>query len=176
VVVPQNIQEALKGPKWKEAIMEEMKALIGNHTWDIVESPKDKKIVGCKWVFTIKYKSYGSIDRYKARLVAQGYNQEKGIDYDETYASVTRLEAIRMLLAFTCHINFKLYQMDVKSAFFDRYKNEEVYVEQPLDFENPQYEDYVYKLTKALYGLKQAPRARYEGLSKFLLEKGFKRR
>nr|MCH9869483.1 hypothetical protein [Serratia marcescens] len=111
--------------------------------------------------------------RNKARLVAQGYNQEEGIDYEETYASVARLEAIRMLLAFASHIKFKLFQMDVKSAFLNGYIEEEVYVEQPLGFEHEKYPDHVYSLHKALYGLKQAPRAWYGRLSIFLLDNSF---
>jgi len=101
----------------------------------------------------------GIVTRNKARLVAQGYSQEEGIDYDETYAPIARLEAIRMLLAFACYKNFKLYQMDVKSAFLNGYIIGEVYVEQPPGFENHKYENYVFKLSKVLYGLKQAPRA-----------------
>ena len=89
----------------------------------------------------------------KARLVSKGYSQE-GIDYEETYASITRLEAIRMLLAFVCFKNFKLFQMDVKSVFLNRFINEKVYVEQPLEFENPHFPNHVFKLSKALYGLK----------------------
>ncbi|GKD46396.1 copia protein, partial [Tanacetum coccineum] len=99
------------------------------------------------------------VSRNKARLVAQGYNQQKGIDYDETYASVARLESIRILLAYACALDFKLFQMDVKSAFLNGFINEEVYMAQPpgfIDFEKP---DHVYKLKKALYGLKQAPKA-----------------
>ncbi|GLT26179.1 hypothetical protein SLA2020_012630 [Shorea laevis] len=111
----------------------------------------------------------------KARLVAKGYNQEEGIDYDETYALVARLEAIQMLCAFAAHMNIKLYQMDVKSAFLNACIEEEVYVEQPPRFENPHYPDHGYKLSKALYGLKQAPWAWYERLSGFLIEKGLKR-
>jgi len=100
-----------------------------------------------------------------------GEHQEKWIDYDETCTLIARLEAIRMLLAFACYKNFKLYQMDVKSAFLNGYINKEVYVEQPLGIQNHKYEDHVFKLSKALYGLKQAPRTCYERLSKFLLEK-----
>ncbi|GKB30507.1 copia protein, partial [Tanacetum coccineum] len=98
------------------------------------------------------------VDDY-SRLVAEGYNQQEGIDYDETYAPVARLESIRILLAYSCALDFKLFQMDVKSAFLNGFINEEVYVAQPtgfIDFENP---DHVYKLKKALYGLKQAPKA-----------------
>ncbi|WKA03443.1 hypothetical protein VitviT2T_021550 [Vitis vinifera] len=116
----------------------------------------------------------GIIVRNKARLVAQGFNQEEGIDYEETFAPVARLEAIRMLLAFACFKDFVLYQMDVKSAFLNGFINEEVYVEQPPGFQSFNFPNHVFRLKKTLYGLKQAPRAWYERLSKFLLKKGFK--
>ena len=96
----------------------------------------------------------GIITRNKARLVAKGYNQEEGIDYDETYALIARLEAIRMLLAYALFTNFKLYQMDVKSAFLNGFIEEEVYIEQPPSFENFNFPNHVFKLSKALYGLK----------------------
>ncbi|GKB43901.1 retrovirus-related pol polyprotein from transposon TNT 1-94 [Tanacetum coccineum] len=116
-------------------------------------------IIGTKWVFRNKLDENGIVSRNKARLVAQGYNQQEGIDYDETCAPVARLESIRILLAYACSLDFKLFQMDIKSAFQNSFINEEVYVAQPsgfIDFEKP---DHVYKLKKALYGLKQAPKA-----------------
>jgi len=113
--------------------------------------------------------------RNKARLVAQGFNQKECIDYEETFTPVARLEVIRMLLAFACYKDFKLFQMDVKSAFLNGLISEEVYVEQPPGFESHEFPNHVFKLTKALYGLKQAPGAWYERLSGFLLEKGFTR-
>ncbi|KAL8115758.1 hypothetical protein AgCh_022311 [Apium graveolens] len=109
----------------------------------------------------------------RSRLVAQGYNQQEGIDFDQTYAPVARLESIRMLLAYACYKKIKLHQMDVKSAFLNGFLEEEVYVKQPPGFEHEQHPDYVYKLKKALYGLKQAPRAWYKRLSKFLIKNGF---
>ena len=114
----------------------------------------------------------GIIIRNKARLVAKGYNQEERIDYEETYAPIARLEAIRMLLAFASIMGIKLYQMDVKSAFLNGFIREEVYVDQPTGFENSDLPNHIFKLKKALYGLKQAPRAWYERLIKFILEKG----
>ena len=108
--------------------------------------------------------------RNKARLVAQGFCQKEGIDYEETFAPVARLEAIRILFAFAASKGFKLFQMDVKSAFLNGFIEEEVYVQQPLGFENPKHPNYVYKLQKALYGLKQAPRAWYARLKTFLVE------
>ncbi|GJU00004.1 retrovirus-related pol polyprotein from transposon TNT 1-94 [Tanacetum coccineum] len=116
----------------------------------------------------------GVVSRNKARLVAQGYNQQEGINYDETYAPVARLESIRILLAYACTLDFKLFQMDVKSAFLNGFINEEVYVAQPprfIEFEKP---DHVYKLKKALYGLKEAPKAWYDRLKAFLIKHEYK--
>jgi hypothetical protein len=107
----------------------------------------------------------------KARLVAQGYTQIEGVDFDETFSPVARLESIRILISISCHLGFKLYQMDVKSAFLNGILQEKVYVEQPKGFLDPHYPQYVYKLKKALYGLKQSPRAWYERLTTYLLEK-----
>ncbi|GJY75235.1 putative ribonuclease H-like domain-containing protein, partial [Tanacetum coccineum] len=113
--------------------------------------------------------------RNKARLVAQGYTQEEGIDYDEVFAPVARIEAIRLFLAYASFMGFIVYQMDVKSAFLYGTIEEEVYVCQPPGFEDPQFPDKVYKVEKALYGLHQAPRAWYETLSTYLIENGFRR-
>jgi hypothetical protein len=131
-------------------------------------------MIGTKWVFWNNQDQDGIVVRNKARLVAQGYTQVEGLDFGETYASVARLEAIRILLAYACAHNIKLYQMDVKSVFLNGYINKLVYVEQPPSFEDDKKLNHVYKLRKALYGLKQAPRAWYERLRGFLLSKGFK--
>jgi hypothetical protein len=125
-------------------------------------------------VFTNKQDQNGMVVRNKARLVAQGYTQVEGLDFGETYAPVARLEAFRILLAYACAHNIKLYQIDVKSAFLNGYINELVYVEQPSNFEDDKKPNHVYKLKKALYGLKQASRAWYERLRDFLLSKRFK--
>nr|GEY08690.1 copia protein [Tanacetum cinerariifolium] len=116
-------------------------------------------IIGTKWVFRNKLDENGVVSQNKARLVAQGYNQQEGIDYDETYSPVARLESIRILLAYACALDFKLFQMDVKNAFLNGFINEEVYATQPPGFINFEKPDHVYKLKKALYGLKQAPKA-----------------
>ena len=137
--------------------------------------PKDHTIISTKWIFRNKLDESSTIIRNKARLVAQGYNQEESIDFDETFAPVARLEAIRMLLAFACFRDFKLYQMDVKSAFLNGFINEKVYVKQLPGFEDHAFPNYIFKLSKALYGLKQAHRAWYERLSKFLIENNFSR-
>jgi hypothetical protein len=135
-------------------------------------TPK-QNVIGTKWVFHNKQDEDGVVTKNKDRLVAKGYTQVEGLDSGETYAPVARLEAIRILLAFATHHNFKLHQMDVRSAFLNGLISEEVYVEQPPGFEDPQFPNHVYKLHKALYGLKQAPRAWYECLKEFLVKKVF---
>ena len=127
-----------------------------------------------KWVFCNKQDENGVVTRNKARLVAQGFTQVVGLDFEETYVPVVRLEAIQMLLAYAAHHNFKLYQMDVKSAFLNGPIQKLVYVEQSPGFKDHKFSDHVYKLQKVLYGLKQALRAWYECLKEFLLKQDFK--
>ncbi|GJV55914.1 putative ribonuclease H-like domain-containing protein [Tanacetum coccineum] len=143
--------------------------------WTLVNLPYGKRAIGTKWVYRNKKDDRGIVVRNKARLVAQGYTQEEGIDYDEVFAPVARIEAIRLFLAYASFMNFIVYQMDVKSAFLYGTIEEEVYVCQPLGFEDPEFPNKVYKVEKALYGLHQAPRAWYETLSTYLLENGFRR-
>ncbi|GJZ94208.1 putative ribonuclease H-like domain-containing protein, partial [Tanacetum coccineum] len=134
-----------------------------------------KRAIGTKWVYRNKKDDRGIVVRNKARLVAQGYTQEEGIDYDEVFALVARIEAIRLFLAYASFMGFIVYQMDVKSAFLYGTIEEEVYVCQPPGFEDPQFPDKVYKVEKALYGLHQAPRAWYETLSTYLFANRFRR-
>ncbi|GAB2289002.1 hypothetical protein Dimus_038036 [Dionaea muscipula] len=173
-IEPKIIDEAELDESWMMAMHEELNEFERSQVWNLVPRPKDHPVIGTKWVFRNKKDESGNVVKNKAKLVAKEYNQQEGIDFDETYAPVARLEVIRILLAFACFKDFKFFQMDVKSAFLNGYL-EEVYVEQPPDFIDYQYKDHVYKLTKALYGLKQAPRAWYERLSKFLLDSGFQR-
>ncbi|GJW12050.1 putative ribonuclease H-like domain-containing protein [Tanacetum coccineum] len=133
------------------------------------------RAIGTKWIFRNKKDERGIVIRNKARLVAQGHTQEEGIDYDEVFAPVARIEAIRLFLAYASFMGFMVYQMDVKSAFLYGQIEEEVYVCQPPGFEDPDYPDKVYKVVKALYGLHQAPRAWYETLANYLLGNGFQR-
>ena len=142
--------------------------------WELVPKPKGVNVIGIKWIFKNKSDEHGTVIRNKSRLVAQGYTQVEGINFDETFAPVARLESIRILLAIASHLNFKLYQMDIKSAFLNGILQEEVYVEQPKGFVDPHRLDDVYKLKRALYGLKQAPRAWYDRLTTYLIEHGFK--
>ncbi|GKE38669.1 putative ribonuclease H-like domain-containing protein, partial [Tanacetum coccineum] len=143
--------------------------------WTLVDLPHGKKAIGTKWVYRNKKDERGIVIKNKARLVAQGYTKEKGIDYDEVFAPVARIEALRLFLAYASFKDFVVYQMDVKSAFLYEKIKEEVYVCQPPGFEDPNFTDRVYKVEKALYGLHQAPKAWYETLLTYLLDNRFQR-
>ena len=146
-------------------MLKELGQFTRNEVWDLVPIPKDGNVIGAKWIFKNKIDEKGKITRNKASLVAQGYAQVEGIDFDETFVLVAFLELIRLLMALACTFNFKLFQMDVKRAFLNDYLNEEVYFSQPKGFEDLFRPNYVFKLKKALYGLKQAPRAWCERLT-----------
>ncbi|WVZ84834.1 hypothetical protein U9M48_031821 [Paspalum notatum var. saurae] len=166
---PRDVSHALSNPNWVNAMHEELENFEGNHVWDLVESPPNCCPVGTKWIFKNKQGENEIVVGNKARLVAQGFCQKEGIDYEETYAPIARLEAIRILLAFAASKGFKLQQMDVKSAFLNGFIEEMVYVRQPPDFESAKFPDRVYKLRKTLYGLKRALKAWYARLKSFLL-------
>jgi hypothetical protein len=122
--------------------------------WDLVPRPDGLNVIGTKWIYKNKSDENGTVTKNKARHVAQGYTQVEGLDFDETFAPVSRLEYIRLLLGVACILKFKLFQINVKSAFLNGYLLEEVFVEQPKGFVDPSFPDHVYKLKKALYGLK----------------------
>nr|AEJ07943.1 Ji4 putative pol protein [Zea diploperennis] len=172
-IEPHRVEEALQDSDWVVAMQEELNNFTRNEVWHLVPRP-NQNVVGTKWVFCNKQDEHGVVTRNKARLVAKGYSQVECLDFGETYAPVARLESIRILLAYATYHGFKLYQMDVKSAFLNGPIKEEVYVEQPPGFEDSEYPNHVYRLSKALYGLKQAPRAWYECLRDFLIANGFK--
>nr|GEU75787.1 copia protein [Tanacetum cinerariifolium] len=140
-------------------MQQELNQFNANDVWELVPQHNNMTIIGTKYVFRDKLDENGIVSQNKARLVAQGYNPQEGIDYDETYAQVARIESIRILLAYACALDFKQFQMDVKSAFLNGFINEEVDVAQPLRFIDIEKPDHVYKLKKALYCLKQSPKA-----------------
>nr|GEY28929.1 retrovirus-related Pol polyprotein from transposon TNT 1-94 [Tanacetum cinerariifolium] len=141
--------------------------------WELVDKPFGKSIIRLKWLWKNKKDEDQTVIRNKARLVAKGYAQEKGIEFKESFAPVACLEAVWIFISYTTHKSFPIFQMDVKTAFFNDPLKEEVYVAQPDGFADPNHLEKVYRLRKALYGLKQAPRAWYNELSKFLISKGF---
>ncbi|GJT50074.1 putative ribonuclease H-like domain-containing protein [Tanacetum coccineum] len=158
-IEPKKISEALEDESWVDAMQEELLQFKIQKVRMLVDLPYGKKEIGTKWVYKNKKDERGVMVRNKARLVAQRYRQEERIDYDEVFAPVARIEAIRIFLAFSSYMGFIVYQMDVKSAFLYGTIDEEVYVSQPLGFVDPKFPKKVYKVMKALYGLHQAPRA-----------------
>ena len=138
---------------------EKLNQFVRNDVWELIPRPKNVHVIGTKWIFKNKTYKDGEIIQNKSQLVAQGYTQMEGVNFDESFAPVVRLESIHILLSIACTMNFKLYQMDVKCAFLNGYLNEEVFVEQPNGFQDPHFSDHVLRLKKALFGLKQAPRA-----------------
>nr|GEW72452.1 hypothetical protein [Tanacetum cinerariifolium] len=172
---PKRVHQDLKDTSWIEAMHEDLLQFKMEKVWVLVDLPKGKRAIGSKCVFRNKKDERGIVIRNKARLVAQGHTQEEGIDYEEVFAPVARIEAIRLFLSHASFMGFMVYQMDVKSGFLYGTIKEKVYVSQPPRFEDPDYPDKVYKVVKALYGLHQASRAWFETLANYLLEKGFQK-
>ena len=144
-----------------------------NDFWTLVPRLEGEHIIGTKWIFRNKTNDEGNVIRNKAHLLAQGYSQMEGVDYDETFVPVAHMESIKILLALACHLKFKLYQMDIKTAFLNGFLKEDVYVTQLKGFIDPHFSDHVLYLKKALYGLKQAPRVCYDWLTQYLMSHGF---
>ncbi|KAI3744642.1 hypothetical protein L1987_57730 [Smallanthus sonchifolius] len=170
-----NVKEALADNCWIEAMQDELSQFQKLHVWDLVDLPRGVHPIVTRWVFKCKTDDHHVVGKNKARLVVQGFYQQEDLDYTEVYAPVARLDAIQLFLAYASYVGFKVYQLDVKSAFLYGKVHEKVYVTQPPSFEDPHNINKVYKLDKALYGLHQEPQAWYETLSKHLLSNGFDR-
>ena len=173
---PKNLNEAFNSKSskyWKEAVEDEYQSFLKNNTWELVKRPKDKNVITCKWVFKVKRKANGSVDRYKARLVAQGYSQEEGEDYDDTFAPVARYSSIRSILAVANQLNLEVHQMDVKTAYLNGDLEREIYMEQPEGYVDKDQTDLVCRLRKSLYGLKQSARCWNITIDSFLKESGY---
>ena len=136
IEIPRSIREALENPDWGQAVDDEIRVLKKNGTWKLLDLPKGKQPVGCKWIFTVKYKSDGRVERYKTRLVAKGFTQAYGIDYQETFAHGAKLHTMRVLLSLAVNLDWTLQQLDVKNAFLNGDLENEVYMKIPLLFEN----------------------------------------
>ena len=170
---PSTYEQATKEKVWREAMKAEIEAIQKNDTWKLIELPPGHKAIGLKWVFKAKRDTQGKVVKHKARLIAKGYIQKFGVDFEDVFAPVTKMETVRLLLAIAANNEWEVHHLDVKSAFLNGILLEEVYVTQPPGFEKEGEEHKVYKLYKALYGLRQAPRAWYARLSKYLLNLGF---
>ena len=173
-----NIQEALSGTEaisWREAMASEYQSLMENGTWQLVPQPPDRKLVSCKWLLRKKFNADGSISRYKARLVARGFSQVPGMDYNETFSPVLRMTSFRALLATAAQLHLLVHQMDVRTTFLHGNLHEEIYMEQPPGYISQDYPNYVCKLNKSLYGLKQSPRQWYERFNSCMSNLGYVR-
>ncbi|GJR66358.1 retrovirus-related pol polyprotein from transposon TNT 1-94 [Tanacetum coccineum] len=173
LVEPKNFKQAMTKPSWIDAMQEEIHEFQRLEVWELVPCPDKVLLIKLKWIYKVKTDEFGGVLNNKARLVAQGFRQEEGIDFEESFAPVARIEAIRIFIANAAHKNMTIYQMDVKTAFLNGELKEEVYVSQPEGFVDQDNPSHVYKLKKALYGLKQAPRAWYDMLSSFLISQHF---
>ena len=174
---PKSMEEALQSEyskEWKTAADMEYQSLIDNETWDLVELPQGRKPVGCKWVFKVKHRIDGRVERFKGRLVAKGYAQKYGIDYDETFSPVVRFSSIRALLAYAVQNDMLIHQMDVVTAFLNGTLSEEIYMQQPDGYVVSGKEHLVCRLKKSLYGLKQSPRCWNTAFREHLELIGFK--
>nr|GFA48016.1 Gag-Pol polyprotein [Tanacetum cinerariifolium] len=170
---PKNIKEAMADSAWIESMQEELHQFDRLDVWELVDRPLCTNVIKLKWLWKNKHDKENIVIRNKSRLVAKGYAQKEGVDFEESFAPVGRLEAVRLFIVYAAHKSFTIYQMDVKTTFLYGPLKEEVFVNQPDGFVDPYHPDKVYRLKKALYGLRQAPRAWYDELSKFLLSKGF---
>jgi len=172
---PINYKEALKNDVWRRAMVEEIQSIEKNQTWELVNLPDKKRKIDVKWVFKVKLNPDGQVSKHKARLVARGFLQKQGIDYNEVFTLVARIETVRLVTVIACKNEWSLYHLDVKSAFLNGPLEEVVFVSQPPGFEIAGKEDMVYKLHKALYGLKQAPRAWNKKIDQVLIQIGFRK-
>ncbi|KAI0507377.1 hypothetical protein KFK09_013500 [Dendrobium nobile] len=152
---------------------EEFTALQNQATWTLVPAPLNKPVLGCKWTYKTKLLPSGKVDRYKARLVALGYNQKFGINYTETFSPVAKMPTIRLLLTLALNRRCQILQLDVSNAFLHGDLPDDIYMRQPPGFQHPHHPDFVCKLRKSLYGLKQAPRQWFQKLTGFLQAQGF---
>jgi hypothetical protein len=164
---------ASKSREWRQAMNLEFDALLQNHSWTLVPSHPSQNLIGCKWVFRVKRKADGSVERHKARLVAKGFHQQSGVDYDETYSPVIKPTTVRTVLSIAISFGWSFHQIDIHNAFLHGTLFEEVFMSQPLGYQHPIYPTHVCKLQRVIYGLKQAPRAWFSRLSTKLLELGF---
>jgi hypothetical protein len=172
---PASLESALSNPAWCSTMEAELKSIEDNATWSTSPLPKGHRAIGMKWVFKVKRDPTGAVVKHKARLVVKGYSQCQGVDFDEVFAPVVRMETVRLLLALIAHSKWEVHHMDVKSAFLNGVLTEEVYVHQPHGFVIVKDASKVLKLDKALYGLRQAPRAWNAKLDTTLVSLGFTR-
>ena len=174
---PLTVKEALSSPEkreWMKAMESEINSLNTNKVWDLAELPCGRKAIGSEWVFKRKYDSGGNMKQHKTQLVAQGFLQKHGVDYDETFCSVVRFESVRTVIALAAKHDLKLHQLDITTVFLNGELNEDICMKQPEGFEVKGKEHLVCKLNRSLYGFKQSPRCWNKGLNSQLKKMHFK--
>lgn len=170
---PDTVQQALSDLKWKQAIKDEYDALMKNGTWSLVERTPDMNPISTKWIFRIKYKKDGTVERFKTRLVTRGFQQTAGVDFFDTFSPVIKPTTLRVMFSITITKQRSIQQVDINNAFLHGSLKETVFIDQPEGFQDSSKPGLVCKLHKAVYGLKQTPKAWYDTLKKFLVNSGF---
>ena len=173
-VEPTCYSDAVMSPQWQTTMNAEFDALLRNGTWSLVAPPPKANIIGCHWIYKIKKNANGSIERFKARLVAEGFHQQEGIDFNETFSPVVKHATIRIVLSLAVTYNWQIKQIDIQNAFLHGELEEEVYMAQPQGYIHPQYPNHLCRLHKSIYGLKQAPGAWFSRLTDKLRAIGFR--
>jgi hypothetical protein len=172
-IEPTCYSQASTDANWHSAMNSEFDSLLKNNTWHLVPASETHNLVGFKWVFRIKRKADGSIDRYKAKLVAKGFHQQAGIGYEETFSPIIKPTTVRLVLSIAISSSWSIRRIDIQNAFLHGVLTEKFYISQAPSYSHPQYSNHVCRLQKALYGLKQAPQAWFSRLSNKLLDFGF---
>jgi len=173
VIEPYSFKEAVQKSVWIDAMVEEYNSIFRNSVWDAVSRPEDKLVVISHWLYKVKQAAYGSVEKHKVIFVACGFSQVEGIDYDESFAPVSRYSSIRSILALSAHMGWKIHQMDVKTTFLNEMIEEDVYIEKLEGLQTFDHESHVCRLKRALYGLKQSPCAWYTRIYKYFTGLGF---
>lgn len=178
IIIPRDFKEALSSSyskEWLKAMRLELKSIYKNKTWDLVKLPEKRRTIGSRWVFAVKFRNDGNIDKFKARLVARGFSQRFGIDYNQTYSPTVRPESLRLLFAIAVEMDYHIHQVDVSTAYLNGELDEEIYMEQPEGFVDEKHPDFVCKLNRSLYGLKQSGRQWNVRLHSVLTSMGLRR-
>ena len=154
---PSSFLEVAQNDVWQEAMVEEYDSIMKNQVWEVVSRPQGKKVVGSRWIYKVKHAAERSVDKYKEHFVENGFSQNEGIDYEETFTPIARYSSIRTIISLATKMSWRVHQMDVKTAFLNGVIEEEVYIEQPKGFDVENKETHVCGLHRDIYGINQAP-------------------
>jgi hypothetical protein len=170
---PSTFDEATTRKVWKDAMIEEYESILKNDVWEVVPRPQGNSVVTSKWIYKVKHAADGNVEKFKARLVARGFSEKEGIDYDQIFSPISRYTSIRIIISLALVLNWELHQNDIKTVFLNGEVEEEVYIKKSVGFVIHGNESHVCKFNKSLYGLKRALRAWYGRIDSFLHSLGF---